>query len=126
MAPIALSPPPSDYAPEPMSVEEVASYRAYDHVHWYVGNAKQAAAYYISRMGFEKVAYRGLETGSRGVASHVIRNGGVTFILSSPLRGLNQLDSLNEQEKQLVKEIHAHLEAHGDAVKGKLVEMSES
>lgn len=32
-------------------------YRAFDHVLWYVGNAKQAASYYVSRMGFKHVAY---------------------------------------------------------------------
>ena len=117
MAPIALSP-PAERVSKPPSVEEIASYRAYDHVHWYVGNAKQAAAYYVARMGFEKIARRGLETGSRAVASHVLRNGGVTLILTSPLRGLSQIDTLSEEERELVKEVHSHLEAHGDAVKG--------
>lgn len=118
MAPIALSPPTSptqDYTPP----VDVGSYQAYDHVHWYVGNAKQAAAFYVSRMGFERIAYRGLETGSRAVASHVVRNGAVTFILSSPLRGLKDLDKFNHDEQQLLREIHGHLERHGDAVKGK-------
>jgi hypothetical protein len=32
-------------------------YRAFDHVLWYVGNAKQAASYYVTRMGFKHVAY---------------------------------------------------------------------
>lgn len=45
--------------------------RGYDHVLWYVGNAKQAASYFITRMGFEYKAYRGLDTGSKVVASHV-------------------------------------------------------
>lgn len=119
MAPIALSPRTSQNF-EHTSVEDVASYRAYDHVHWYVGNAKQAAAFYVSRMGFEKIAYRGLETSSRVLASHVVRNGAVTFILSSPLRGLNSLDKLDTEEQQLLQEIHGHLERHGDAVKGTL------
>jgi 4-hydroxyphenylpyruvate dioxygenase len=120
MAPIALSdletPPPPN---ERLSNTDVASYKAYDHVHWYVGNAKQAAAFFITRMGFEKVAYKGLETGSRITASHVVRNGDVTFVLTSPLRGLKDLDRHSPEEQMLLKEIHAHLEAHGDAVKGK-------
>src|SRR5437016_5707272 len=32
-------------------------YRAFDHVLWYVGNAKQAASYYVARLGFKHVAY---------------------------------------------------------------------
>lgn len=45
-----------------------------DHIVFWVGNAKQAAAYYTSRFGFDYLAYKGLETGDRSVASHVIRN----------------------------------------------------
>ena len=117
MAPIALSP-PREASPPPTTQEEMSSYQGYDHVHWYVGNAKQAAAYYIARMGFEKIAYRGLETGSRGLASYVVRNGGVTFVLTSPLRGLSMLHDVPEDGRELVKEVHKHLETHGDAVKG--------
>jgi 4-hydroxyphenylpyruvate dioxygenase len=120
MAPIALSDLESSPAPnERLATTDVASYKAYDHVHWYVGNAKQAAAFFITRMGFEKVAYKGLETGSRITASHVVRNGDVTFVLTSPLRGLKELERHSSEEQMLLKEIHAHLEAHGDAVKGK-------
>lgn len=95
----------------------LASYKGYDHVHWYVGNAKQAASYYIARMGFERLAYRGLETGCRHLCSHVIRNGDITFILTSPLRSLDQLDRFGPEEQAQLKEIHHHLEQHGDAVK---------
>lgn len=35
----------------------------WDHVTFWVGNAKQAASYYTSRFGFEYFAYKGLETG---------------------------------------------------------------
>jgi 4-hydroxyphenylpyruvate dioxygenase len=120
MAPIALSDLETSSPPnERLSNTDVASYKAYDHVHWYVGNAKQAAAFFITRIGFEKVAYKGLETGSRITASHVVRNGDVTFVLTSPLRGLKDLDRHSPEEQMLLKEIHAHLEAHGDAVKGK-------
>ena len=86
-------------------------------MHWYVGNAKQAASYYVTRMGFKRIAYRGLETGSRAVCSHVIRNGDITFILTSPLRSLNQIDRFSPKEQELLREIHSHLEQHGDAVK---------
>lgn len=33
----------------------------------------QAASYYCDKMGFEPLAYKGLETGSREVVSHVIK-----------------------------------------------------
>ncbi|KAK2733377.1 hypothetical protein FQN55_003390 [Onygenales sp. PD_40] len=114
MAPSAISPPPSiTTTPD----NDISSYKGYDHVHWYVGNAKQAAAYYTSRMGFERIAYRGLETGSRIVASHVVRNGDITFVLTSPLRALDQIETFTPEEQSLLREIHAHLEKHGDGVK---------
>ncbi|KAK4813118.1 hypothetical protein QYF61_010532, partial [Mycteria americana] len=40
---------------------------------FWVGNAKQAASYYCNKLGFEELAYRGLETGSREVVSHAIK-----------------------------------------------------
>ena len=109
MAPSAIT--------ETTEVSPLASYKGYDHVHWYVGNAKQAASYYITRMGFERLAYRGLETGNRSICSHVIRNGSITFILTSPLRSLNQLDRCTAEEQEQLREIHRHLEQHGDGVK---------
>jgi 4-hydroxyphenylpyruvate dioxygenase len=118
MAPAAISPPGSP-VPSAGASSDLAAYRGYHHVHWYVGNAKQAASFYVSRMGFERVAYRGLETGSRAIASHVVRNGNVTFILTSPLRCLEQSDRFGEEDARQLKEIHKHQERHGDAVKGK-------
>lgn len=47
-------------------------------VTFWVGNAKQAASFYCNKMGFEPLAYRGLETGSREVVSHVIKQGKVS------------------------------------------------
>lgn len=94
------------------------TYQGYDHVHWYVGNAKQAAAFYITRMGFQRVAYRGLETGSRAVASHVVRNGKIVFVFTSPLHSAEGArKSMSEADRQLLEEIHSHLQRHGDAVK---------
>lgn len=123
MAPSAISnsPPPS----VSNGAGSLASYRGYDSVHWYVGNAKQAATYYITRMGFKRVAYRGLETGSRSICSHVIRNGNITFILTSPLRSQKQLDRFTPEEQEQLKEIHEHLEQHGDAVKDVAFEVDD-
>ena len=39
------------------ALDTMSGYRAFDHVLWYVGNAKQAASYYVTRMGFNHVAY---------------------------------------------------------------------
>ena len=52
-------------------------YKEFHHVEMWVGNAKQTATYFIARMGFEPVAYRGLETGNRDVVTHVVQQGKV-------------------------------------------------
>ncbi|KAI4107158.1 MAG: hypothetical protein LQ345_007155 [Seirophora villosa] len=94
------------------------NFKGYHHVTWYVGNAKQAASYFHTRFGFRHIAYAGLETGSRNVTSHVVSNGGATFVLSAPLR---QVDAVEKDtppaEKRLLADIHTHQSQHGDAVK---------
>ncbi len=42
-----------------------------DHVELWVGNAAQAGYFLCHAFGFSEVAYRGLETGSRDLVSHV-------------------------------------------------------
>jgi 4-hydroxyphenylpyruvate dioxygenase len=74
-----------------------------DHVELYVGNATQAAHYYEKAFGFSEVAYSGLETGVRDRASHVLEQGRVRLVLTSPLRPGSE-----------IARHHAH---HGDGVK---------
>ncbi|MCT4559762.1 MAG: 4-hydroxyphenylpyruvate dioxygenase [Crocinitomicaceae bacterium] len=74
-----------------------------DFVELYVGNAKQAALYYMHCWGFQPVAYRGLETGSKDAVSYVLRQDKITLVLTSPLTSGGP--------------INAHIDAHGDGVK---------
>jgi len=74
-----------------------------DHVEFYVGNAKQAAYYYISAFGFQPLAYAGPETGVKDRASYVVRQNKLTFVLTSPM----VTDS----------PIADHVYKHGDGVK---------
>lgn len=83
---------------------EVGYYHGFNHVSFYVGNAVQAADWYIARMGFQRIAYKGLETGSRQRVHHVIRLGGVIFEFIS---ALNPGDN----------EIGSQLALHGDGAK---------
>jgi len=76
----------------------------FHHLTFWVGNAKQAASYYCDKMGFEPVAYKGLETGSREVVSHVIRQDKIIFAFESPLNPGNE-------------EMGEHMIKHGDGVK---------
>src|SRR5690606_14126202 len=74
-----------------------------DHIEFYVGNAKQAAAYYQHAFGFQWIAYAGPETGVRDRASYVLKQGKVVFVLTSALRPDSPIAE------------HVHL--HGDGVK---------
>ncbi len=77
--------------------------KAFDHCELYVSNAKQAAHYYRTALGFLPIAYRGLETGSRDKVSYVMKQNKIRFVLTSPL------------EKDT--EIGHHIDTHGDGVK---------
>ncbi|XP_070806896.1 4-hydroxyphenylpyruvate dioxygenase [Pituophis catenifer annectens] len=71
---------------------------------FWVGNAKQAASFYCNKMGFEELAYRGLETGSRDVVSHAVKQDKIIFVFSSALNPGNE-------------EMGRHLMQHGDGVR---------
>lgn len=60
--------------------------RRIDHVRFFVGNARQSVYFYRNAFGFDVVAYAGLETGLRDEAGYVLRQGEITFVLTSPLR----------------------------------------
>src|SRR3954463_6840959 len=74
-----------------------------DYVEFYVGNAKQAAHYYMSAFGFQALAYAGPETGVKDKASYVVRQNKLTFVLTTPIRANN--------------EIADHIYKHGDGVR---------
>jgi 4-hydroxyphenylpyruvate dioxygenase len=74
-----------------------------DYVEFYVGNAKQAAHFYITAFGFLPLAYAGPETGIKDKASYVVRQNKLTLVLTTPLRSKN--------------EIADHIYKHGDGVK---------
>ncbi|XP_051525041.1 4-hydroxyphenylpyruvate dioxygenase-like isoform X1 [Myxocyprinus asiaticus] len=83
---------------------EQGRFVCFDHITFWVGNAKQAASYYCNKLGFEPIAYRGLETGSRDIVSHVVKQGKIIYVFTSALNPGN-------------KEIGDHLVKHGDGVK---------
>ena len=123
MAPSAITDSPPQRPTHPdgfISQAPTGNFTGYDHTTWYVGNAKQAASYYNNLYGFKTIAYRGLETGSRYTASYVVANNDVRFVFTSPLRSAAYLpedEPISDSERELLREIHAHQERHGDAVK---------
>jgi len=74
-----------------------------DYIEFYVGNAKQSAHFYKTAFGFQSLAYKGLETGSRDSVSYVLVQDKIRLILTTPL---NSKSPINE-----------HIVKHGDGVK---------
>jgi len=74
-----------------------------DYVELYVGNAKQAAHFYKTAMGFQSLAKSGLETGNKEYESYVLAQNKIRLILTSPLKSGT--------------EIGRHIDKHGDGVK---------
>jgi len=74
-----------------------------DFIEFYVGNAKQASHYYRSAFGFELLAYRGPETGTRDRASYLLQQNKVRLVLTTPLSPDHP--------------IAAHIHRHGDGVR---------
>ncbi|VDL71784.1 unnamed protein product [Nippostrongylus brasiliensis] len=100
------------YADAPKVKPENGTFISFDHIRFIVGNAKQAAYWYCANFGFEPFAYRGLETGSRHVAQHAIRQNKIVFVFESALLPGNE-------------EIGRHLVTHGDGVKDVCFEVDD-
>ena len=83
-----------------------ARYHGFDHIVFWVGNAKQAASFYCTRFGFKRILYRGLETNHRQVVSHVCQKNGIFFVFQSPLNPPTGTDVMSE-----------HIKRHGDGVR---------
>src|SRR5438445_10741958 len=71
---------------KPMQSKDILPLRRIDHVRFFVGNARQSAYFYRNAFGFDVIAYAGLETRLRHEAGYVLRQGNITFVLTSPLR----------------------------------------
>ena len=74
-----------------------------DHVELYVGNGVQATHFFTHALGFHETAYAGLETGMRDRSCHLVEQGRIRVLLTSPLHGSN--------------DIARHISEHGDGVK---------
>src|SRR6187401_1979792 len=83
-----------------------------DYVEFYVGNARQAAHYYMTAFGFQAIAYAGPETGVRDKASYVVRQNKLTFVLTTSLR--------------LGNPIADHIYKHGDGVKALALRVNDA
>ncbi|HZQ77275.1 MAG TPA: 4-hydroxyphenylpyruvate dioxygenase [Acidimicrobiia bacterium] len=74
-----------------------------DHIEFWVGNARAAAAFFASCYGFEIVAYAGPETGVTDRVSYVLTQGDIRFVVTAGIVPSSP--------------IVAHVAAHGDGVR---------
>jgi 4-hydroxyphenylpyruvate dioxygenase len=75
---------------------------AFDHLEWWVGNARAFAGFLSSGFGFSVVAYAGPETGKADRISYVLEQGAIRWVVTSALGPASP--------------IAAHVNAHGDGV----------
>lgn len=90
-------------APTSTQTDEFLPIHGTDYIELYVGNAKQAAHYYKTALGFQSLAYSGLETGVRHKVSYVLQQGKIRLVLTSPYHSNS--------------DIAEHQRMHGDGVK---------
>ena len=76
-----------------------------DYVEYYVGNAKQAAHFYKTALGFQSLAYAGLETGMTDRTSYVVVQDKIKLVFTTPMPNTKN------------QEIFEHITKHGDGVK---------
>lgn len=75
----------------------------WDHLEFWVGNARAFSGWMASAFGFDVIAYAGPETGVRDRASYVLGQGSVRLVVTASLSPSS--------------EIAAHVRAHGDGVR---------
>jgi len=84
----------------------------WDHLEFWVGNARQAAQFLASGFGFDVTAYAGPETGVSDRASYVLERGDIRFVVTAALSGATR--------------IAMHHLAHGDGVRDVAITVSDA
>jgi 4-hydroxyphenylpyruvate dioxygenase len=77
--------------------------RGWDHLEWWVGNARAVTAWMAAGFGFDVIAYAGPETGVSDRVSYVLGQGDIRFVITA---GLGP-DS----------EVSRHVMRHGDGIR---------
>ncbi|HEX4772790.1 MAG TPA: 4-hydroxyphenylpyruvate dioxygenase [Bryobacteraceae bacterium] len=93
----------TEVAESTITRDDILPIQATDHIEIYTGNAKQAAYFYRAALGFEWIAYRGPETGTREAVSYVLEQNKIRIVLTTALQPSGQIAD--------------HVFRHGDGVK---------
>jgi 4-hydroxyphenylpyruvate dioxygenase len=103
-----------------MGATDFMPLKGWDHVEFWVGNAKQAAYFYERALGFTRTAYAGPETGVRDRASYVLEQGDIRFVLSSGLRADSEIAQFacrhGDGAKVVALQVPSAMEAYRQAV----------
>jgi 4-hydroxyphenylpyruvate dioxygenase len=87
-------------APSPTVASQL---RGWDHLEWWVGNARAFTAWLTSGFGFDVVAYAGPETGVPDRVSYLLAQGEVRFVITAGLGAGS--------------EVSRHVLRHGDGIR---------
>jgi 4-hydroxyphenylpyruvate dioxygenase len=86
--------------------------RGFDHLEWWVGNARAFAGFLASGFGFDVVAYAGPETGRADRVSYVLSQGSIRWAVTSSLDPSSPMA--------------AHVNLHGDGVRDIALEVDDA
>ena len=84
----------------------------WDHIEFWVGNARQAAQFLCSAFGFRVTDYAGPETGAADRASYVLEQGAIRFVVTGAMGAGS--------------DIARHVKAHGDGAHDLAVTVSDA
>jgi len=87
----------------------------FDHIEFYVGNAKQVAHFYRSAFGFESYAYCGPETGMKDQVSYVLKQNNIFFVFTTPLSSKHPATKWLSKHGDGVRDIAIRVECDEEA-----------
>jgi len=93
-------------------VAPVELFLGWDHLEWWVGNARAFTGFLCAAFGFEVIAYAGPETGVKDRASYVVEQGEIRFVITG---GLSPKSPIAESVR-----------AHGDGVRDVAIRVSDA
>jgi 4-hydroxyphenylpyruvate dioxygenase len=96
----------------PLAPAPATFFVGWDHVEWWVGNARAFAGFLTGAFGFEVTAYCGPETGVADRASYALEQGDVRFVVTGAMAPSSP--------------IAAHVRTHGDGVRDLAIRVTDA
>ncbi len=112
--------------PTPALSQDTFPINGTDYLELYVGNARQAALFYQSAMGFQPLAYAGLSTGLKDRESYVLVQDKIRLVLTSPLKSGTEIGRLHDKHGDTVRAVALWVDDAANAYKLALERGAES